>query len=159
MHLSIGYDSSTSKTSRRGELTDRQWNRLKPLLPPQKPHTGCPSKDHRTVINGNFVDSAHRLPLARLTRSLWSLENGFRAVLPLAQNRTVAAVIRDFAATKRRRRRTELGHPFRRMGVLFGLTNMPQGRKGEVKSRFLPFDYRASARARSLRVVERRIQH
>lgn len=40
------------KRPRRGELTDRQWNRFKPLLPPQKPHTGCPSKDHRTVING-----------------------------------------------------------------------------------------------------------
>ena len=38
--------------TRRGELTERQWARLKPLLPPQKPHTGCPSKDHRTVING-----------------------------------------------------------------------------------------------------------
>ncbi len=41
-----------SKPTRRGELTARQWGRLKPLLPPQKPHTGCPSKDHRTVFNG-----------------------------------------------------------------------------------------------------------
>jgi len=40
------------KPFRRGELTERQWNRLKPLLPPQKSHTGCPSKDHRTIING-----------------------------------------------------------------------------------------------------------
>jgi transposase len=39
-------------TTRRGELTERQWNQLKPLLPPQKPHTGSPSKDHRMVING-----------------------------------------------------------------------------------------------------------
>lgn len=39
-------------TTRRGELTDRQWNWIESLLPPQKPHTGCPSKDHRTVING-----------------------------------------------------------------------------------------------------------
>lgn len=40
------------KLPRRGELTQQQWNRLQPLLPPEKPHTGCPSKDHRTVING-----------------------------------------------------------------------------------------------------------
>jgi transposase len=41
-----------SPTPRRHELTDEQWERLEPLLPPQKPHTGRPSKDHRTVING-----------------------------------------------------------------------------------------------------------
>jgi transposase len=34
------------------DLTDAQWERLHPLLPPQKPCTGRPAKDHRTVING-----------------------------------------------------------------------------------------------------------
>jgi transposase len=34
------------------DLSDRQWERLRPLLPPQKPYTGRPAKDHRTVING-----------------------------------------------------------------------------------------------------------
>jgi transposase len=34
------------------DLTDAQWERLCRLLPPQKPHTGRPAKDHRTVING-----------------------------------------------------------------------------------------------------------
>ena len=32
-------------------LTDEQWERIHPLLPPQKPTTGRPSKDHRTVVN------------------------------------------------------------------------------------------------------------
>ena len=36
----------------RGELNHQQWERLKPLLPPQKPHTGKPNNDHRTIING-----------------------------------------------------------------------------------------------------------
>ena len=36
----------------RHELTDEQWQRLQPLLPPQKPHTGRPVVDHRQVING-----------------------------------------------------------------------------------------------------------
>lgn len=36
----------------RGDLTDQQWQQLQPLLPPQKPATGRPAKDHRTIING-----------------------------------------------------------------------------------------------------------
>src|SRR5215204_2841992 len=34
------------------ELTDAQWERLRPLLPPRKPRTGRPANDHRTVIDG-----------------------------------------------------------------------------------------------------------
>jgi len=37
---------------RRHELTDEQWARLAPLLPPQKPATGRPANDHRTILNG-----------------------------------------------------------------------------------------------------------
>jgi transposase len=36
----------------RGDLTDQQWQQLQPLLPPQKPTTGRPARDHRTIING-----------------------------------------------------------------------------------------------------------
>jgi transposase len=36
----------------RGDLTDEQWTRLAPLLPPQKPQTGRPNEDHRRIING-----------------------------------------------------------------------------------------------------------
>lgn len=36
----------------RGELTNEQWERLQPLLPPQKPWTGHPAKDHRSILNG-----------------------------------------------------------------------------------------------------------
>lgn len=36
----------------RGDLTDEQWQRLQPLLPPHKPKTGRPNSDHRKVING-----------------------------------------------------------------------------------------------------------
>ncbi len=34
------------------ELTDAQWESLQPFLPPQKPRTGRPANDHRTVLNG-----------------------------------------------------------------------------------------------------------
>jgi hypothetical protein len=33
-------------------LTDAEWERIAPLLPPQKPPTGRPRHDHRTVVNG-----------------------------------------------------------------------------------------------------------
>ncbi len=36
----------------RGELTNDQWERLQPLLPPQKPKTGRPAEDHRRILNG-----------------------------------------------------------------------------------------------------------
>jgi transposase len=39
-------------TRRRHELTDEEWARLAPLLPPAKAKTGRPSKDHRQVVNG-----------------------------------------------------------------------------------------------------------
>src|SRR5215207_7209851 len=36
---------------RRHALTDDQFARLEPLLPPQKPATGKPNKDHRLVLD------------------------------------------------------------------------------------------------------------
>src|SRR3712207_6788430 len=36
----------------RGDLTTIQWERLKPLLPPQTPRTGRPAVDHRRILNG-----------------------------------------------------------------------------------------------------------
>lgn len=37
---------------RRHELSDAQWERLAPLLPLQRPATGRPAHDHRTILNG-----------------------------------------------------------------------------------------------------------
>lgn len=34
------------------ELTDVRWARIAPLLPPQKPPTGRPAHDHRTLLSG-----------------------------------------------------------------------------------------------------------
>lgn len=39
-------------TRQRFELTDEQWAKIEPLLPPQKPKSGRPAVDHRRVING-----------------------------------------------------------------------------------------------------------
>jgi transposase len=37
---------------RRDELTDEEWATLEPLLPPSRPATGRPNKNHRTILNG-----------------------------------------------------------------------------------------------------------
>src|ERR1700751_5420957 len=36
----------------RRDLTNTQWERLQPLLPPQQPKTGRPAVDHRRILNG-----------------------------------------------------------------------------------------------------------
>lgn len=36
----------------RGDLTNEQWTRLAPLLPPQRSRTGRPAHDHRRIVNG-----------------------------------------------------------------------------------------------------------
>ena len=36
----------------RGDVTDGQWGRLQPLLPPQKPPVGKPAHDHRRILTG-----------------------------------------------------------------------------------------------------------
>jgi transposase len=36
----------------RRDLTDDQWERLRPLLPRQKAQRGRPPKDHRIIVNG-----------------------------------------------------------------------------------------------------------
>ncbi len=40
------------RSMNKGDLTDAQWARLAPLLPPQKPKTGRINKPHRKVMNG-----------------------------------------------------------------------------------------------------------
>lgn len=44
--------TSDMNSTNRGDLTDKEWERLQPLLPPQKPAVGRPAHDHRTIING-----------------------------------------------------------------------------------------------------------
>src|SRR5918993_926273 len=37
---------------RRHELTETQWTKIQPLLPPERPAVGRPNSDHRPVLNG-----------------------------------------------------------------------------------------------------------
>src|SRR3954470_19987925 len=66
-------------TTRRYDLSDAQWARLEPLLPPEKP--GRPNDDHRRILNGILwiLNS-----VARPAAALWSGGHGVEPVLPLA---------------------------------------------------------------------------
>jgi hypothetical protein len=55
---------------KRHELTDQQWERIKPLLPPQKPPIGRPAKDHRLIINGILWILKAGAPLERSARAV-----------------------------------------------------------------------------------------
>jgi transposase len=39
-------------TIRRDDVSDAQWARLAPLLPPRTGHVGKPAHDHRPILNG-----------------------------------------------------------------------------------------------------------
>ncbi len=38
--------------TRSNDLSDKEWERIRPLLPPQRPRVGRPAHDHRTIISG-----------------------------------------------------------------------------------------------------------
>jgi len=40
------------KLINRGSLTNQQWEKIRPLLPPERPARGRPNHSHRRIING-----------------------------------------------------------------------------------------------------------
>jgi transposase len=44
--------AGVASTTTPAELTDAEWDRVQPLLPPQRPPTGRPRHNHRTLLNG-----------------------------------------------------------------------------------------------------------
>jgi len=50
-------------TARRYELTDEEWNKIEPLLPPENTGgKGRPSKDNRTMFNGALYGWREAVP-------------------------------------------------------------------------------------------------
>jgi len=50
------------------DLTDEQWEKLQPLLPPQKAWTGQPAAEHRRIVNGILWLHRTGAPLAIFQR-------------------------------------------------------------------------------------------
>src|SRR4051795_8552410 len=94
-----------------GDLTDQDWARLEPLLPPMAPQRGGRWRDHRQVING----------------ILWRIDNGarwdqildrygpaktlLRPVRPLGAGRHLGADRETAAGRCGRSRRSRLARP------------------------------------------------
>src|SRR5687767_15968546 len=77
------------RTKRRYELTDAQWARLEPLLPPQKPRTGRPNDDHRRIVNGILWVLRTGAPWRDLPERYGPVGTVSSRVLPLAPSRGV----------------------------------------------------------------------
>jgi hypothetical protein len=59
-------------------LTDGEWERIEPLLPPQKPQTGRPRHDHRTVLNGILAVVGTELSWRELPKECGKWETAYK---------------------------------------------------------------------------------
>ena len=71
----------------RGDLTDNQWERLEPHLPPTKAPKGPPQRRSSAYHKRHPVDRSHRSTLARFAREVWALEDCCKPFLPLGGRR------------------------------------------------------------------------
>ena len=95
-------------------MTNEQWERLQPLLPPQKPKTGRPANDHRTVVNGILWVRKDGRTLAGPTRAVWQVAHGVQSLSALAQVWRVGPHLECCAVLGRPGRRTGLADSLRR---------------------------------------------
>jgi len=68
----------------RGELSDRRWQRLEPLLPAERPARGRPNKDHRLIVNGILWKLRTGAPWRDLPERYGPWATGVHALPPLA---------------------------------------------------------------------------
>ncbi len=97
----------------RGDLSDEQWEKLKPLLPPQKPKTGKPNHDHRQVVNGRTVDTKNWGTVARPARTLWQVGKRSNSVLSVAKSQDLEPSLRKTTSRGGQTRKARLGGSLR----------------------------------------------
>jgi transposase len=66
--------------NRRYEITDDEWEQLRPLLPPMAPKRGGRWRDHRQVLGRPPVPDRQRHPVAGPARALRAVGDGLQAV-------------------------------------------------------------------------------
>lgn len=68
----VGIALNPNQAINRKDITDIQWEKLQPLLPPQKPSKGRPNLDHRQINNQwNSLDFENWCTLEGFTTLLW----------------------------------------------------------------------------------------
>ena len=100
--------SLVERAMQRHGLTDREWARLEPLLPP-RPRTGRPPKDHRPILDALLWLGKTGRAVARPAGALRPVADRCDPVLPLDPVGAVGAHPRRAAAHGRREGRDRLG--------------------------------------------------
>lgn len=70
---------------RTGDLTDREWELVGPLLPPERGRPGRPGHDNRRILNGILWRAREGARLARGPGAVREVEHGLAPVRPLAR--------------------------------------------------------------------------
>ena len=83
------------------DLTDRQWQLIRPLLP-RRAKRGRPPIDRRWIVNAVLYVSANRLPVATTARRLSQMEDRVHGLPAMAGNRSVATHSRRLRRRVRR---------------------------------------------------------
>ncbi len=61
-----------------GALTELEWERVLPMLPPQRPATGRPRHDHRTVLSGMLWVTRTRSSWREMPEEFGKWETAYR---------------------------------------------------------------------------------
>ena len=123
----------------RGDLTDNQWERLEPHLPPRKPKRGRPNADHRRIINGILWIDRTGAPWRDLPEKLRSVEDGCQPLLPLAEGWGVGSHTKGAPEPNRPTRRARLGGALPGCDHREGSSACRRGKRGDPKSEALGY--------------------
>lgn len=93
----------------RGDLTDEQWLKLNPLLPPQKARTGQPAYDHRRILDGILWLHRTGSPWRDIPERYGKHSTIKAPILPLATSRNLATDLGKVDAASRSSRKHRLG--------------------------------------------------
>jgi transposase len=93
---------------RRGEITDRAWQEIEPLLP-QYGQSGGQWRDHRTVVNGILWKLRTGSPWRDLPEKIRSLADLLRPLQPLEARRHLGSLAGSCPDQERRGRRGGVG--------------------------------------------------
>ncbi len=113
-YILVKMRSRSGALMNRGDLSTEQWERLKLLLPPQKPKTGKPNHGHRQVINGRRVDTKNWGTVARPARTLWEVAKCGNSVLSVAKSQHLEPSLRKPTSRGRQTREARVGGSLRR---------------------------------------------
>ena len=120
----------------RGDLTDQQWQRLEPHLPPRKPKRGRPNRDHRRIINGILWIDRTGAPGATFPRNT-ARGGRWRAASNAGRRPGCGIEYSKLSKAKKTKWESSIGRSTTWMRPRSGPIGTPQGQKGDPKEEAL----------------------